>query len=169
MLKYLYAVSLAVSLCLSGLALAQDKVAATPEDPSPEAMTFAAGFSADHLSGMLSRIGARQPAMMALGQGGGAALESIFNLTIDAAVDKYGAQWQRNMALAWTPLLSPEELTSLTMAGAQSPYTEKYLGLRRQAGESMSALSQDLFQDILNEVISDTIKAVVPENPPQSE
>lgn len=141
----------------------------TPAEPTPAAMNFAAGFAADHLSGMLSRIGARQPAMIALGQANGAALEAIFNLKIDAAVAKYSDQWQRNMALAWTPLMTEEELTSLTTAGAQSPHTDKYLSLRGQAGQTMGALSQDLFRQILTEVLSETIQAVTPETSGQTE
>lgn len=138
-----------------------------PQDPSEAAMTFAAGFSHDHLSGMLSRIGARQPPLVALSQLDGELLAAVFDAQIDQAVIKYGDEWQRNMALAWTPLLTDEELTSLTNSGAQSPYTGKYLDLRDEAGQSMQALSGPLFRTALEEVIRNTLKELSPDEQTQ--
>jgi len=142
-------------------------VAADDSDPSEAAMIFVAGFSDDHLSGMLSRIGGRTSTMVALSQLDGALVAAVFDAGIDRAVVKYGPAWQRNLALAWTPLLTPEELSSLTTAGAQSPYTDKYLALRGAAGQSMQQLSQDLFQEALTELVNNTAAELAPEDPPQ--
>ena len=131
-----------------------------PEEPSEAAQTFAAGFSKDQLSGMLSRIGARQPQMVAMGQMDGSTLAAVFDAEIAHAVEKYGAQWQHNMARAWTPLLSEDELNSLTAEAAESPHVEKYLGLREQAGQNMQVLSGDLFKEILQEVVQNTINSL---------
>ncbi len=139
----------------------------TAEKPSEAAMLFAGGFSNDQLSGMLSRIGARQPPLLALGQMDGSTLSVVFDAAIADAVKKYGPQWQQNMALAWTPLLNEEELASLTTMGAQSPHVEKYLGLREQAGQNMQKLSGDLFRDILQEVIGNTLKTLGADQPAQ--
>ena len=120
-------------------------------------MTFVGGFSDAHLTGMLQRIGARQPVMVAASQLNGQVLAAVFDAEIAQAVKIHGSQWQRNLALSWTPLLSDDEMTSLTTAGAQSPFTEKYLGLRNRAGQTMQGLSQDLFREILAEVIKQTM------------
>ncbi|MEM7190964.1 MAG: hypothetical protein AAF439_15240 [Pseudomonadota bacterium] len=130
---------------------------ATAEEPSEAAMAFAGTFSNDQLSGMLSRIGARQPTLISLSQLHGSLLATVFDLHIDKAVAEHGAAWQRNMALAWTPLLTDEEMVSLVAEGATSPYSEKYLGLRAEAGQAMQGLSQDLFRDVLAKVIQNTV------------
>jgi hypothetical protein len=142
--------------------LGQAPVLAQTTEPSEAAMTFVAGFSDDHLSGMLSRIGGRSEPMMALSQLGSEVVAVVFDAEIDNAVRKYSADWQRNLALSWTPLMTDEELGSLSTAGAQSPYTDKYLELRTQAGATMQSLSQDLFQKILGEVISNTVENLSP-------
>jgi hypothetical protein len=142
-------------------------VATGEADPSPEAMTFVAGFSDDHLSGMLSRIGGRSSTMVALSQVDGALAAAVFDVEIDRAVVKYGPAWQRNLALSWTPLLTSGELSSLTIAGAQSPHTEKYLSLRGAAGQTMQQLSQDLFHEVLTEVVRNTVAELTPGQPAQ--
>ena len=64
------------------------------------------------------------------------------------------------MALAWQPLLNEEEMASLMTEGAASPYSEKYTGLRPQAGQAMQASSEDLFREILTEVIAETQRSL---------
>ena len=123
-------------------------------------MAFAGQFSDDQLSGMLSRIGGRSQPMMELSQLGGSVVAEVFDLQIDAAVAKYGYKWQTNMALAWQPLLTEEEMASLQTEGADSPYSGKYADLRPEAGQAMQASSQELFREILTEVISETQKSL---------
>lgn len=160
MLKTLFSALLSILLVAT-------PVAADETDPSMEAMTFVAGFSDDHLSGMLSRIGGRTSVMIALSQLDGGIVAAVFDAEIDRAVVKYGPAWQRNLALAWTPLLTPKELTSLTIAGAQSPHTEKYLSLRGAAGQTMQQLSQELFHEALTEVVKNTATELTPQQPVQ--
>ena len=155
-LRLLFAGALALLLALPA------RAGDLPEEPSEAAMTFAAGFAQDQLSGMLSRIGARQPQMMALGQMDGSTLAAVFDAEIARAVEKHGAAWQRNMAIAWTPLMTEDELNSLTAEGADSPHVDKYLGLRDQAGQNMQTLSGDLFREILEEVMQNTINELAP-------
>lgn len=135
-------------------ALAQTVVRA--EEPSQAALNFAGTFSDDQLSGMLSRIGGRSGPMVALSQLNGQLVAEVFDLEINEAVAKYGDQWRRNMALAWEPLLSDDEMISLVVEGADSAHSEKYLGLRSDAGQAMQASSADLFRSILEEVIRNT-------------
>lgn len=138
------------------LLLAFTSVEASDDAPSEAAMAFAGQFSDDQLSGMLSRIGGGSQAMIELSQLGGTVVAEVFDLQIDAAVAKYGQQWQTNMALAWQPLLTDDEMTSLMSDGADSPYSGKYTELRTEAGQAMQASSQDLFREILGEVITET-------------
>ena len=155
MIKILRALLLLMAFTLPATA---DETPPTPEEPSEAAMQFVEGFSDDHLSGMLSRIGARQAPMIALSQLDGQMVAAVFDLEIDKAVERHGAEWKRNMARAWTPLLTDEELTSLATDGVASPYTDKYVGLRQEAGQRMQVLSQDLFRQILSEVIQNTVE-----------
>ena len=134
--------------------------AADTAPPSEAALAFVGAFSDDHLSGMLSRVGGRQPQMVALSQLNGTIVAATFDAEIDKAVTKYGPQWRHNMALAWMPLLSTEEFESLTANAAGSPYGEKYLSLRGDAGKTMGALSQELFAKIVDEVIQNTVKSL---------
>jgi hypothetical protein len=149
---------LLVSLCLvigvNPQAKAQDI------EPSAAALTFVAAFSDDHLAGMLSRFAGRDPRLAAFAQVDGRAVASTLDTAIALAVREHSADWQRNMARAWTPLLSEEELVSLTTAGAQSPHVDKYLELRPAAGQAMQTYSQDLFREILSDVLDTTVAAL---------
>ncbi|MEM9063469.1 MAG: hypothetical protein AAGD13_23660 [Pseudomonadota bacterium] len=157
MAKILIALVLSALLGLSPAVPAADE---TRVQPSDAAIAFAGQFSDDQLSGMLSRIGARTETMMMLGQVNGRLTEQVFNAEIDAAVERHGDTWQRNMALAWTPLLTDEEMLSLAADAQLSPHAEKYAGLRNDAGRTMQSLSGELFQQILQEVVANTFRTV---------
>lgn len=129
-------------------------------EPSSAALTFVAAFADDHLSGMLSRFGGRDPRLAAMAQIDGRVVAATLDAAIAEAVREHSAMWQRNLALSWTPLMSDEEFSSLTIAGAQSPHVDKYLELRETAGQSMQTLSQDLFREILGEVLDATLSAL---------
>ena len=147
----------ALVVCLA-LVPALPKASDTPSDPSEAAMNFVLGFSDTHLTGMLQRIGAQQPVLVAASQINAELLVAVFEAEIAQAVKVYGPEWQRNLALSWTPLMTDDELESLTSTGASSPHTEKYLELRGEAGKTMQSLSQDLFKQILSEVVDKTLK-----------
>lgn len=157
---------LALSAPLPSFAQEAETPATQIVEPSEAALTFVAGFSDDHLSGMLSRIGSRSPVLAGFAQIDGQVTSLTFDAEIDKAVKRHGAAWKRNMAIAWTPLLSEDELTSLTTAGAQSPHTDKYLELRGEAGLTMQSLSQQLFRDVLREVIDNTVAELTPKDAP---
>lgn len=149
---------LLILFAMLALALAPVRADETPKEPSEAAMTFVGGFSDLHFQGMLQRIGARHPSLIAASALNGQLLAAVFEAEIAKVVKVRGPEWQRNMALAWTPLLSDAEMSSLTAAGAQSPYVDKYLGLRTKAGQSMQGLSGDLFKEALDEVVANTVQ-----------
>lgn len=152
----LLAILIALPAVLTQTAFADEKPA-TPDEPSAAAMEFVGQFSDDHLTGMLTRIGARQGPLIAMSQLHGQLLAAVYDAEVAKAVKKHGPTWQRNMARAWTALLSEDELTSLRTDGAKSPYTEKYKGLRAEAGQRMQLLSQKFFADVLQEVMQKTV------------
>lgn len=129
---------------------------ASERAPSDAAVHFAAGFSDEHLAGLLGNIGGRSELMAALFERHGEPVAVAFNAEIGEAVIKYRAAWKHNLALAWTPLLTDEELLSLSFTGAASPHLDKYLSLRTAAGETMQRLSSALLDEILAEVIQQT-------------
>ena len=147
-------IALPAALPTSGFA---DEKTETPAEPSEAAMAFVGQFSDAHLTGMLTRIGARQPPLVAMSQLHGQLLAAVYDAEVAKAVKKHGPTWQRNMARAWTALMSEEELNSLRTDGAKSPHTEKYKGLRAEAGQRMQVLSQKFFADVLQEVMQNTI------------
>lgn len=128
--------------------------------PSAAALRFAGGFSDQHLEGMLQRIGARQPVMVAASRLHGELLAAVFDAEIAKAVKKYGATWKRNMAIAWSGLLGDDVLASLADGPAKSPYLPKYLENRGAAGKAMGKLSGALLRKILGEVIKGTLAAL---------
>ncbi len=152
--KLFLSASLSVMLAFSGVQ------AGDVEAPSESAMAFVGQCSDDHLSGMLSRLGGRSKVFVGLAQVHGEIVGRVLDLAVEDAVRRYGPEWQANMAMAWEPLLTEAELDSLRIDGAQSPHTEKYLGLRAQAGQSMQSSSQELFQKILTEVVGQTQTAL---------
>ena len=152
--KLFLSASLSVMLAFSGVQA--DAVKA----PSEAAMTFVGQFSDDHLSGMLSRRGGQSTVFIGLVQAHGQIVDRVLELAISDAVRKYGPEWQTNMAAAWDPLMSEAELSSLTTAGAQSPHIEKYLELRAQAGQAMQGNSQELFKQIMVEVMGEVQAAL---------
>ncbi len=134
-------------------------------EPGPAALAFVEQFSDDHLSGMLSRIGAHNEAMRALAEFDSKAVAIAFDAEIDEAVRQYGDQWARNMALAWEPLLTDAEMASLVELGADSPYADKYVASRDAAAASMAELSRDLFREILQQVLTGTVAVLSPDEP----
>lgn len=155
---------LALLLACLGTA-AGAEAAAGPPQPSEAALAFVEEFSDDHLSGMLSRIGGQSEAMRTLSQIDGRLLAATFDAEIDAAVARHGDEWARNLALAWSPLLTESEMASLVDRGAASPHADTYREAREAASARMADLSRDLFAQILQEVVAATLAALTRETP----
>ncbi len=125
--------------------------------PSPEAMAFAGQFSDAHLGTMLSRIGSRDPRLVAASQIDGQLLAIVLDAQIAEAVETHGDAWQRNMALVWSELLDDDQLASLTAEGAESPHAAAYGENSAEAGQRMQARSGEMFQEILGDVLEQTL------------
>lgn len=139
--------------------LAAPPAQAAQADPAPEAVAFVAGFADEIFAGMLVQFGMQAPELAEKAEiHGDEAVAKVFQAEITQAVGKYGAEWRRNLALAWTPLMTGEELESLATLGSQSPYLDKYMGLRGTAGGAMQELSAELLQTALEEVVRNTAR-----------
>ncbi len=134
-------------------------------EPSDAAMAFVDEFADDHLSGMLSRIGGQSEALRTLSQIDARLLAAAFDAEIDAAVERHGDAWARNLAMAWSPFLTDAQMASLAEEGAASPYADSYVENRGAAAARMAELSQDLFERILQEVVAATLTVLAPEQP----
>ena len=151
------------------MALALTPALADEGAPSEAAIAFVGQFSDDHLSGMLSRVGGSQPAMVAASQLNGALVAAVFDAEIDKAVTAHGSDWQRAMAKSWTGLMTDEQFASLVEQGADSPHAETYVGLRGKAGANMQQNAGELFRTILAQVIENTMKELGAEAPASTE
>lgn len=141
---------------------ASETAAATPSD---EALAFVSDFSDEHLSGMLSRVGGQSQTMRELSRIDARLLAAAFETEIDAAVERHGDEWAHNLALAWTPVLTDAEMASLSTEGAESPHVQKYTEGREEAAVEMARLSQDLFREIMGEVMQNTLATLSGEVP----
>lgn len=56
-------------------------------------------------------------------------------------------------------------MESLAAEGSASPHSDKYLRNREAAAAAMARLSRDLFAEILQQVLSQTVSTLVPETP----
>ena len=130
---------------------------AAEQEPSAAAIRFVVGFSDEHLADLLGNVAGRSEIVAELYQRHGDAVADAFNTAIGSAVLKHRAAWQHNLSLAWTPLLTDDELNSLTLSGENSPHLDKYLSLRTTAGETMQQLSSALLDQALAEVIQQIV------------
>ncbi len=154
------ALALALLLGAAGRADGASALVRAADAAGEAAMEFVSEFSDDHLSGMLSRIGGQSEAMRTLSRIDARMLAAAFDAEIDAAVDRHGAAWAGNLALAWDPLLTDAEMRSLVAEGAASPHAGKYAAVRDEAAAAMATRSQDLFRAILVEVVGNTLRAL---------
>ena len=136
-----------------------------PAQPSAAALAFAEELAGPHLSGMLARIAAGTQVMRALGELDGPAVATVLTAQIDAAVRRHRDDWARELAVAWSPLLSDAEMRSLAAEGQDSPHADSYSANRDAAAARMAELSQGLFQSILGEVVARTVRQLAPDEP----
>ncbi len=77
-----------------------------------------------------------------------------------ATVPKYQDRWDRNLAQAWAPLLTAEELESVATKKRGSPHFAKFMSLRNQAGAAMQAKSQALLATVVAEALKGELAKV---------
>lgn len=79
-----------------------------------------------------------------------------------AITPKYQEQWDKNMAKAWAPYLSDEEMISIKLEKQKSPYATKFMAQQDKVGPVMQSLSKDLLTSTTSEIITSSFKKSVP-------
>lgn len=77
---------------------------------------------------------------------------------LSITVPKYQDEWNRNLAQAYSGLLTPEEFESLAVLKQQSPYMQKFLAARVKAGTAMQAKSKDLLIKVVSEALNSSFR-----------
>jgi hypothetical protein len=78
------------------------------------------------------------------------------------AAPKYQGQWDRNLASAYAPLFSAEELQSIAEKQRQSPYINKFMSKQNEVGTAMQAKSTELLKSYLTEAMTAAFRQVAP-------
>lgn len=84
---------------------------------------------------------------------GSSGAQQLVDQELRPVIAKYQPQWDKNLAAAWNPLLSQEEMNSLLELKRQSPYASKYQAAGAQAGKVMMFSSEDLLKGALGEAM----------------
>jgi len=79
--------------------------------------------------------------------------DELLRAEIAVAVPKHQEQWNRNLAQAWAPLMTPAELDSVASDRQKSPFASKFASLQERAGASMKVNSEPLLKTVLTEVL----------------
>ena len=77
---------------------------------------------------------------------------------LSITVPKYQDEWNRNLAQAYSGLLTSEEFESLAVLKQQSPYMQKFLAARVKAGTAMQAKSKDLLIKVVSEALNSSFR-----------
>lgn len=80
--------------------------------------------------------------------------DEMLRAELATSVPKYQAQWDKNLAQAWAPLMSREEFESVTSQRQQSPFSAKFMSLQNQAGAAMKAKSEPVLTSVMTEVLT---------------
>ena len=88
--------------------------------------------------------------------------DALLRAEIAVAVPKHQEQWNKNLAQAWQPLVTPEEIDSIITQKQQSPYANKFMSLQDKAGATMKANSEPLLKTVLTEVLTGVFEKSMP-------
>ena len=84
--------------------------------------------------------------------------DELLKRELESAVLQHQAQWDKNLARAWAPLMTPGELESVTSEKRESPYAAKFLSFQNQAGTTMKADSENLLITITTEALTKALE-----------
>jgi len=75
---------------------------------------------------------------------------------------KYQGQWDQNLASAYAPLFTAEELQSITQKQRQSPHFSKFMAKQDEVGAAMRSRSVELLKQYVTEVMTNAFRRVAP-------
>jgi hypothetical protein len=91
--------------------------------------------------------------------------EKTMQILIDetkAITPKYQEQWDINMAKAWAPHLTDEEMVSIKLEKQKSPYARKFMAQQDKVGPVIQSLSKDLLISTTSEIIANSFRKSTP-------
>ena len=80
--------------------------------------------------------------------------DEMLRAELATSVPKYQEQWDRNLARAWAPLMSRDEIESIASQRQQSPFSAKFMSLQNQAGASMKIKSEPVLTAVMTEALT---------------
>jgi hypothetical protein len=78
------------------------------------------------------------------------------------AEPKYRGRWDSNLASAYAPRFSAEELRSLTEERRQSPHFQKLVAKQNEVSAAMQSKSTGLLNDYVTEAMTNAFRRVAP-------
>lgn len=81
---------------------------------------------------------------------------------LDKAAPKYQGQWDKNLASAYAPLFSAEELQSIAEKQRQSPHITKFMAKQNEVGAVMQSKSTELLKEYITDVLTNAVRRVAP-------
>ncbi len=81
---------------------------------------------------------------------------------LDKTAPKYQSQWDKNLASAYAPLFSAEELQSIAEKQRQSPHINKFMSKQKEVGAAMQAKSTELLKSYVTEAMTGAFRRVAP-------
>lgn len=81
---------------------------------------------------------------------------------LEKAAPKYQGQWDQNLASAYAPLFTAEELQSIAEKQRQSPHIKKFMAKQNEVGTAMQSKSTELLKQYVTEAITNAFRRVAP-------
>lgn len=88
--------------------------------------------------------------------------DELLRAEIAVAVPKHQEQWNKNLALAWAPLMTSAEFDSVVSDKQSSPFASKFMSLKERAGATMKVNSEPLLKTVLTEVLRGVFEKSMP-------
>jgi hypothetical protein len=85
---------------------------------------------------------------------------AIVYAELEKAAPKYQAQWDRNLAAAYAPLFSAQELQSIADQQKQSPHMAKFTAKQNEVGFAMQMKSSELLKSYVAEAMANAQRKV---------
>jgi hypothetical protein len=81
---------------------------------------------------------------------------------LERAAPKYQGQWDKNLASAYAPLFSAEDLQSIAEKQRQSPHINKFMAKQNEVGAAMQSKSTELLKGYVAEAMTSAFRRVAP-------
>jgi hypothetical protein len=88
--------------------------------------------------------------------------DELLRAEIAVSVPKHQGEWNRNLALAWAPLMTSDEFDSVVLEKKKSPFASKFVSMQGRAGATMKVNSEPLLKKVLTEVLTGVFEKSMP-------